>query len=210
MMGTTTAGATAAVRALEDVGYGCVIFHASGVGGSSMEKLAREGALSGALEFSLAEMMGTHVAGFTKTNPERLSVAGLCGLPQVVVTGAIDFINLFPHEVEQHKHRIIYNHNPQTPLARASKEEMLVVAEKIAEQLNKGKGPVTVVAPLRGFSDPNKEGGLFWDPESDSAFRARLKSGLKSDIKYVEVDAWINDRVLGETAANELLALFRQ
>jgi len=207
MMGTTTAGATAAVRVLEEAGYGCIIFHGSGVGGSSMEKLVREGALAGVLEFTLAEMMGTHVLGFTKTDPERLSVTGLCGVPQVVVTAAIDFINIFPHEVEQHKHRVIYNHNPQTPLARASKEEMQKVAGKIAEQLNRGKGRTTVVAPLRGFSDPNREGGLFWDPESDDAFRAKLKSELNDDIKYMEVDAWINDNFLGETAANELLAI---
>jgi len=205
MMGTTTAGATAAVRLLEDAGYGCIIFHGSGVGGASMEKLVREGALSGVLEFTIAELVGTNVLGFTKTNPERLSVTGLCGVPQVVATGAIDFINLFPHEVEQHKHRVIYNHNPQTPLARASKEEMLIVAGKIAEQLNKGVGRTTVAAPLRGFSDPNREGGMFWDPESDEAFRAKLKSELKNDIKYIEVDAWINDRIFGETAAKELL-----
>jgi len=207
MMGTTTAGATAAVHVLEEAGYGCLIFHGSGVGGSSMEKLAREGALTGVLEFTLAEMMGTHVLGFTKTDPERLSVTGLCGIPQVVTASAVDFINLFPHEVEQHRHRVIYNHNPQTPLARASKDEMLTVAGKIAEQLNKGKGKTTVVAPLRGFSDPNREGGMFWDPESDDAFRAQLKSGLKKDIKYIEVDAWINDKVFGETAAKELLDL---
>jgi len=207
MMGTTTAGATAAIRVLEEAGYGCIIFHGSGVGGSSMEKLVREGALAGVLEFTLAEMMGTHVLGFTKTDPERLSVTGLCGIPQVVTTSAVDFINLFPHEVERHRHRVIYNHNPQTPLARASKEEMLTVAGKIAEQLNKSIGKTTVVAPLRGFSDPNREGGVFWDPESDDAFRAQLKSGLKKDIKYIEVDAWINDKVFGETAANELLDL---
>jgi len=207
MMGTTTAGATAAVRVLENAGYCCIIFHGSGVGGSSMEKLVREGKLAGVLEFTLAEMVGTHVMGFTKTNPERLSVTGLCGVPQVVTTGAIDFINLFPHEVEQHRHRVIYNHNPQTPLARTSKEEMQIVAGKIAGQLNRGNGRTTVIAPLRGFSDPNREGGLFWDPESDDAFRAKLRSELKKDIKYLEVDAWINDKIFGETAAKELLAI---
>ena len=207
MMGTTTAGATAAVRVLEEAGYGCVVFHGSGVGGSSMEKLVREGKLAGVLEFTLAEMVGTHVMGFTKTYPERLSVAGNHGIPQVVTTGAVDFINLFPNEVERHKHRVIYNHNPQTPLARMSKDEMLTVAGKIAEQLNSGKGRTTVVVPLRGFSDPNKEGGLFWDPESDDAFRAELRSKLKKDIKYLEVDAWINDKIFGETAAKELLAI---
>jgi len=205
MMGTTTAGATAAIRVLEEAGYGCIIFHGSGVGGSSMEKLVREGKLAGVLEFTLAEMMGTHVLGFTRTYPERLSVTGLAGVPQVVTTSAIDFINLFPQEVEQHKHRVIYNHNPQTPLARASKEEMLIVADKIAEQLNKGIGQTTVVAPLRGFSDPNREGGMFWDPESDDAFRAKLKAELNKNIKYIEVDAWVNDKIFGETAAKELL-----
>ena len=209
MMGTTTPGASAAVRVLEEAGYGCIIFHASGVGGSSMEKLVRDNTLTAVLEFSLAEMMGNHVHlnGFTRTSPDRLSVAGMCGVPQVVVTSAIDFINLFPHETEAFAGRIIYNHNPQTPLMRATKKEMLIVAEKIAEQLNKGTGRTTVISPLRGFSDPNREGGMFWDPEADSAFRDRLKALLKSDIKYIEADFWVNDREFGEAAANELLKL---
>ena len=209
MMGTTTPGATAAVRVLEGAGYGCVIFHASGVGGSSMENLIRENALVGVLDFTLAEIVGTYVGGFTKTGPERLSVAGQAGLPQVVVTGAVDFMNLYPHEtrLEQHAHRIIYNHNPQTPLGRLTGDEMLVVAGKIAEKLNSGKSRTTVVVPLRGFSDPNREGGMFWDPDSDDAFRAKLKTELNEKIKYMEVDAWINDEVFGETAANELLAI---
>jgi len=207
MMGTTTPGASAAIRVLEDAGYGCIIFHANGVGGASMEKLIRSGTLAGILEFSLAEMMGTHVKGFTKSNPERLSVAGEYGIPQVVTTSAIDFINLFPHETKEYQDRIIYNHNPQTPLMRATKDEMLIVAEKIAEQLNKGKGPTVIVSPLKGFSDPNREGGVFWDPEADAAFRASLKSGLKEEVNYVEVDAWVNDREFGEAAANELLKI---
>jgi len=205
MMGTTTPGATAAIRVLEDAGYGCIIFHASGVGGSSMEKLVREGRLTGVLEFSLAEMMGTHVNGFTGTKKERLSVTGECGVPQVVTTSAIDFINLFPEQTKNYEGRIIYNHNPQTPLMRATKEEMQIVAEKIAEQLNKGKGRTTVLSPLKGFSDPNREGGVFWDPEADGEFRAKLKSLLKESINYIEVDAWVNDPCFGEKAATELL-----
>jgi uncharacterized protein (UPF0261 family) len=88
---------------------------------------------------------------------------------------------------------------------RATKDEMLIVAEKIAVQLNKGTGRTTVVSPLKGFSDPNKEDGVFWNPEADEAFREKLKSGLKDTIKYVEVDAWVNDKAFGESAANELL-----
>ena len=209
MMGTTTPGATAAVHVLEDAGYGCIIFHATGVGGASMEKLVQDGTLVGVLEFSLAEIVGTHVHinGFTKSTPERLSVAGECGIPQVVTTSAVDFINLFPHETKSFEGRVIYNHNPQTPLMRATKEEMKIVAEKISEQLNKGKGHTTVLSPLKGFSDPNKEGGVFWDPEADDAFRAILKSSLKKDISYIEADYWVNDREFGEMAANELLKI---
>ena len=209
MMGTTTPGVNAAVRVLEDAGYGCVIFHASGVGGSSMENLVRENALVGVLDFTLAEMVGTHVGGFTRTSPERLGVAGQAGIPQVVATGAVDFMNLYPHETSDPKHanRVIYNHNPQTPLGRLTKDEMLIVAGKIAEQLNKGKGVTTVISPLRGFSDPNREGGIFWDPESDGAFRAKLRSELNDDIKYMEIDYWINDKEFGEAAAKELLTM---
>ncbi len=211
MMGTTTLGATAAMDVLHEAGYNCVVFHATG-GGKAMERLIREGAFVGILDYTLAEMVGTHIAGFSKADPWRMGVAGQYGLPQVVVPGCVDFINLFPHEVnlKEYRDRVIYNHSPQYPLARTNKEEMLILAEKIAEQLNKSQAAVEVVLPKKGFSQANYPGGPFWNPGSDDAFRAKLAELLSSKIAVTQVDYHINDEACGKLAGKKLAALIEQ
>ena len=64
-----------------------------------------------------------------------------------------------------------------------------------------------MVLPLRGFSAVNVEGGPFWDKEADDAFRSMMKENLSAHIPVTEVDANINERICGETAAKALLAL---
>jgi uncharacterized protein (UPF0261 family) len=209
MMGTTTPGVMAAKEVLEKAGYTCLIFHPNGVGGRSMEKLAREGVFVGILDYTLAEMVGTWIKGFTKCSEERLTVAGRLGLPQVIVPGCVDFINLHPHEVDlpENKDRVIYNHNPQFPLARTTKEEMVKLASIIAGNLNQSRGKVHVILPLRGFSAPNHPGGPFWQPDWDNAFREKLKSQLKDEIMVSSIDVHINDKMCGIKAAEALLGL---
>ena len=46
MFGLTTACVQAVTRALED-DYDCLVFHATGTGGQSMEKLVESGLLAG-------------------------------------------------------------------------------------------------------------------------------------------------------------------
>ncbi|OQB24371.1 MAG: hypothetical protein BWY11_01149 [Firmicutes bacterium ADurb.Bin182] len=209
MYGQTTQGVIHAKALLEKNGYTCMVFHGNGVGGPSMERLIRQNTFVGILEYNLSEMVGNTVGGFTKCSPDRLSVAGSIGLPQVAVPGSCDFMNLYPFEteLEQYRGRVIYNHNKSFPLARITKEEGMILAEAIAQKLNASKGPVHVVLPLRGFSAVNVEGGPFWDKEADDAFRSMMKENLSAHIPVTEVDANINERICGETAAKALLAL---
>ena len=211
MMGTTTKGTQAAMDVLHEAGYNCVVFHATG-GGKAMERLIGEGAFVGILDYTLAEMVGTHIAGFSKADPGRMGVAGQYGLPQVVVPGCVDFINLFPHEVNlaEYAGRVIYNHSPQYPLARTNKDEMLIVAEKIAQQLNKSSAAVEVVLPKKGFSQPNHPGGPFWNEDSDDAFRAKLTQLLNSEIAVTQVDYHINDEACGRLAGQKLVSLLKR
>ena len=50
-----------------------------------------------------------------------------------------------------------------------------------------------VVAPTRGFSLADAEGGDLWDPEADQAFRDSLQTSLRPDIPYETVDAHVDD-----------------
>ena len=55
MFGVTTPCVQAVVERLED-DYDCLVFHATGTGGQSMEKLADSGLLAGVIDVSTTEI----------------------------------------------------------------------------------------------------------------------------------------------------------
>jgi uncharacterized protein (UPF0261 family) len=209
MYGQTTPGVMYAKEVLEKNGYTRLVFHGNGVGGPSMERLIKEKQFVGILDYNLSEMVGNNVAGWTKCSPERLTIAGSYGIPQVILPGSVDFINIYPQEttLPEYINRKHYNHNKALPLVRTTKEENIIIAKAIARNLNASIGPVHVVLPLRGFSMINNEGGPFWNKETDDAFRAELKVNLKKNIRITEVDANINDPICGQSAAKALIEL---
>ena len=69
----------------------------------------------------------------------------------------------------------------------------LEIARLLAKRVNASEGPVEIVVPLRGLSIPNQEGGEFWAPEIDAAFRSELQAHLSPAITYTEIDAHAND-----------------
>ena len=209
MYGQTTPGVMGAKNILEANGYSCLVFHGNGVGGPSMERLIKQGVFVGILDYNLSEMVGNNIAGWTKCSPERLSVAGEYGLPQVILPGSLDFINLYPpdKELAEHAHRKIYNHNKFFPLARTTKEENIHLAKVIAKKLNASKAPVHVVLPKKGFSMIDCVDGPFWDQETDDALRTVLKENLKVEIPVTEVDANINDPECSRVAAEAIMSL---
>jgi len=209
MYGQTTPGVMGAKDILEANGYSCLVFHGNGVGGPSMERLIKQGVFVGILDYNLSEMVGNNIAGWTKCSPERMGVAGKYGLPQVVLPGSLDFINLYPPDklLPEHAHRKIYNHNKFFPLARTTKDENIKLAKAIAKKLNDSMGPVHVILPSKGFSMIDCVDGPFWDQETDDALRSTLKENLKPEIEITEIDANINDPQCSQAAANVLMKL---
>jgi uncharacterized protein (UPF0261 family) len=82
-----------------------------------------------------------------------------------------------------------YFHNPVATLVRLDHDEEARLGALIAERLNEAVGPVRVVAPTRGFSLADAEGGELWDPVADGAFLDVLSGALRSDIPFEAVDA---------------------
>jgi uncharacterized protein (UPF0261 family) len=65
---------------------------------------------------------------------------------------------------------------------------MIVVADVMAEKLNKALGPVKVIIPLGGWSSLDRRGTDFYNPELDRVFVDELRKRLKRDIEVREVD----------------------
>ena len=138
MLGQTTPGVMRLRESLVRAGHEPVIFHANGVGGPAMEHLCEEGALQGVVDYTLSELANSLMDGIHATGPERLTVAGRCGLPQVVVPGCVDFFNQGPRDTvpEQYRSRKSYFHNPVATLVRLERDEEVALGALVAERLN--------------------------------------------------------------------------
>jgi uncharacterized protein (UPF0261 family) len=209
MLGQTTPGVMRLRERLVAAGHLPVIFHANGVGGPAMERLASAGALAGVIDFTLSELANSVMDGIHATGPDRLRTAGRLGLPQVVVPGCCDFFNQGARDTvpQRFLERKTYFHNPVATLVRLSEDECATLGRMIAERLAEATGPVAVVVPTRGFSLSDAEGGALYDPAADRALIDALRDALRADIRFEEVDAHIDDPAFADLVAERYVGL---
>jgi uncharacterized protein (UPF0261 family) len=185
---------------LEEEKYEVVVFHSIGVGGRALEEFVRNESVQGVIEIGLNEIGNELFGGLAKAGPDRLEAAGEKGISQIITLGSVDFINfLGPETVPPHyKDRNLFYHNPQATTLRLNGNEMRLLAEVMAEKLNRANGPVKVLIPTRGFSSWDREGKSFYDPEADRIFIDSLKRTLHPSVMVSEMDAHINDEQFAE------------
>ncbi len=194
MFGVTTPCVDEARARLEDLGYEVLVFHANGSGGAGDGGPDRERDASGVLDATTTELVDEVVGGILSAGPERLNMAGLRGLPQVVSLGALDMGNFGPIDSvpAPYRERNLCRHNAATTLMRTTPEECAAVGRLMAAKLNRAS-VLMVFIPLRGFSAIGTEGGVFHDPEADAVLIGELKAGLDPGVEVVEMDTGIND-----------------
>lgn len=209
MFGVTTPCVTEARRLLEGAGLEVVVFHATGAGGRAMEGLIRDGFFAGVLDVTTTEWADEVVGGVLSAGPTRLSAAGERGIPQVVSLGALDMVNFGPADSipERFRGRTLYKHNATVTLMRTTPAECREIGARIADQLNRAKGPTVLVIPRRGVSAIDAESQPFYNPKADAELFDALRAGLAGGIRVREVDAHINDPAFASVLADELLAV---
>jgi uncharacterized protein (UPF0261 family) len=209
MFGVTTPCVTQARRVLEEHGFEVVVFHATGVGGQAMESLIADGYIAGVLDITTTELADELAGGVMSAGPHRLEAAGLKGIPQVVCPGAIDMVNFGPIDSVPTKYRSrrLHIHNPNVTLMRTTPEECAELGRITAQKLNRAQGPVVFFMPLRGVSAIDVEGSAFHWPEADRSYLGALKANLNAPIRFVELDAHINDESFAREVARSLMEL---
>jgi uncharacterized protein (UPF0261 family)/ABC-type branched-subunit amino acid transport system ATPase component len=209
MFGVTTPCVQAVTRQLAD-DYDCLVFHATGVGGQSMEKLADSGLLAGAIDVSTTEVADEIVGGVLSAGPTRLDVFARHALPYVGSCGALDMANFgaWDSVPERFRGRNLYKHNASVTLMRTTAQECRAIGEFIAAKLNAMQGPVRFLIPEGGVSAIDRPGQPFHDPEADRALFAAIESGFRPgpDRKLQRLPHHIND----EAFAQALVAAWRE
>jgi len=205
--GNTTECVTRARQLLEKESYEVLVFHATGVGGQTMESLVESGMVAGVLDITTTEWADELVGGVLSAGPTRLEAAARSGVPAIVTPGCLDMVNFHgPGTVpEKFKGRNFYQHNPQVTLMRTTPEECAQLGKIVAQKLNASNGPVTVLIPRKAISVIGAPGQKFHDPIADKALFDGIKSNLRKDIELIEIDCAINDAVFAEACANTLL-----
>lgn len=207
MFGVTTPCVTTARERLEELGYEVLVFHQTGAGGGSMEKLLEGGYIAGSLDATTTEFCDQVAGGVLAAVPERLESAGRLGIPQVVSLGALDMVNFGPLETvpERYRERNLYVHNPTITLMRTTPDECRQIAEVVASKLNAATGPTVLFVPLRGVSMIATEGQPFYDPEADTALFETLRERIdRSKVEVHEVDTDVNDPAFARAMADRL------
>ena len=196
MFGVTTPCVQAVAKRLQDE-FDCLVFHATGVGGQSMEKLAESGLLSGVIDVSTTEVADEIGGGVLSAGPTRLDVFARHVLPYVGSCGALDMVNFgsWDSVPERFKARKLYRHNPSVTLMRTTVEENRAIGEFLATKLNAMAGPVRFFIPEGGVSAIDRPGQPFHDPEADRMLFSTLEQHFRAgpERRLIKLPHHIND-----------------
>jgi uncharacterized protein (UPF0261 family) len=209
MFGVTTACVQAVTKRLGD-SHDCLVFHATGTGGQSMEKLADSGLLAGVIDVSTTEIADEIAGGVLSAGPTRLDVFARHALPYVGSCGALDMVNFGAWDTvpERFKGRRLYKHNPSVTLMRTTSAECKAIGEFLAAKLNAMRGPVRFLIPEGGVSAIDRAGQPFHDPEADRTLFAAIEGNFRpgTQRKLVRLPLHLND----EAFADALVAAWHE
>jgi uncharacterized protein (UPF0261 family) len=196
MFGVTTPCVQAVTKQLADA-YDCLVFHATGVGGQSLEKLADSGLLAGAIDVTTTEIADEIGGGVLSAGPGRLDVFARRALPYVGSCGALDMVNFgaWDSVPERLRGRRLYRHNPTVTLMRTSADECRAIGAFIGAKLNAMAGPVRFLIPEGGVSAIDKPGQPFHDPDADRALFTAIEQAFRAgaDRQLIRLPHHIND-----------------
>jgi uncharacterized protein (UPF0261 family) len=213
MFGVTTPCVRHMVRLLSPR-FDCLVFHATGTGGQSMEKLLEDGLINGILDITTTEVCDHLFGGVLACSDDRFGAVARSKAPYVGSCGALDMVNFGAIETvpQRYRGRKLYPHNPQITLMRTTVEENVQQARWIAKRLNQCEGEVRFLLPLGGVSALDAPGEPFWDPDADAALFETLASELQQTDrrKLVRLPCHINDPKFAVAGVEEFLAIAGQ
>ena len=180
MFGVTTKGVSQIREALQSE-YEILIFHATGTGGQSMEKLIDSSLIHHVIDMTTTEICDLLMGGVMSAGEGRMDAILRRKIPYVLSLGALDMVNFGGIETvpEKYQNRLLYKHNPQVTLMRTSPEENEKMALWIARKLNKSEAPVKLYIPEKGVSALSVEGQPFYNPKADEVLFKTLQEEIK-------------------------------
>ncbi|MGY3081132.1 uncharacterized protein (UPF0261 family)/energy-coupling factor transporter ATP-binding protein EcfA2 [Bradyrhizobium sp. LM6.10] len=192
--------------------FECIVFHATGVGGRSMEKLVDSGQLAGVIDLTTTEVGDLLMGGVFPATDDRFGAIIRSRVPFIGSVGALDMVNFGAPETipERYRGRKFHVHNPQVTLMRTTAEENERMGQWVADRLNRMDGPVRFFLPEGGVSALDARGQPFWDPDADAALFRALERNVRqtANRQLIRVSKNINDPEFASTIVGAFRTLF--
>ncbi|MGJ5177576.1 ABC transporter permease [Bradyrhizobium oligotrophicum] len=196
MFGVTTPAVQKITTELRD-DTECLVFHATGVGGRSMEKLVDSGLLAGVIDLTTTEVCDLLMGGVFPATDDRFGAIIRTRVPYVGSVGALDMVNFGAPDTlpERYRGRKFQVHNPQVTLMRTTAAENAQMGRWIGERLNRMDGPVRFFLPEKGVSALDAQGQPFFDRDADEALFRSLEQTVRqtSNRRLIRLPHHIND-----------------
>ncbi|HAM50045.1 MAG TPA: hypothetical protein DCP92_04885 [Nitrospiraceae bacterium] len=202
-------------RLLEENGYNVYPFHANGISDRSMERMIAQGFLDGLIDIVPAGLIEELFQGNRAAGMERLDAPIERGMPLVLAPCTFNVTGCGP--TRRMKERFISRSrilkiDEIRFMTRYEPDEMRQGARLYAEKLNRAKGPVKFLVPLRGWSSIDKPGSVLYSPEEDRVFFEELKAHLKPEIpvQIEEFDCNLEDREFARALVESFDKIFKE
>ena len=196
MFGVTTPAVQQITDALHER-YDCMVFHATGTGGRSMEKLADSGLLDAAIDLTTTEVCDMMMGGVFPADEDRFGAFIRTRIPYVGSVGALDMVNFGPRDTvpQRYRDRLFVEHNPHVTLMRTTTDENRRMGAWIAGRLNEMEGSVRFLLPEGGVSALDVPGGAFHAPQTTEALFDAIASNFRETQRrrLVRTPHHIND-----------------
>ena len=210
-LGVLTNGAMEAIDYINSKGYEVIVFHAIGAPGRAMEQMMKEGIIGAVFDYAMGEIADDVWGVLRAGGPERLTVAGKLGIPQVLVPGGAEHLGILvnpPNTIpEEYKDHQIVFHSPVIFVPRLNESEMIRVADDICKRLSHTHKKSYFMFPNQGVSRYSRPGGVLEDKAADAAFLKHLKANLPDCIEVIERDANAEDKEFVHECVDRLIDL---
>jgi uncharacterized protein (UPF0261 family) len=192
---------------LTEKGYHVFPFHAQGTSDRAMDRLISQGFFDGVIEIVPAGLIEAKFKGNRAADMTRLDAAGERGIPQVWAPCCLNLTGAGPTRTNREKYIAsgkVLQIDEMRAMTRFPRDELLIGAKLYAEKINKAKGPLKLIIPLRGWSSLDHEGSILYDPGEDRLFLDELKKNLKRPIQIEEVDCNLEEINTAQALVNSL------
>ena len=189
---------------LERRGYEVAVFHATGMGGMAIERLAEQKYFCAVLDLALSELSNEAHGGILSAGDGRLTAAGKAGIPQIFAPGATDMVDIatWQEVPERFKDRGYHAHNRLIASVGTTPDERINTAKFICNRIGQATGPTAFVLPRKGIHNWDVEGGDLYDPESMRVFADAFVDAIPSRTDFHNLDIHISDPAFCEQVLN--------